>query len=432
VSFVFFCSIFSISICAARAEEYRVQPGDDVSAALAGLKAGDVLLVEPGVYTNHWQIPALKGTAEKPIIIRGVGNRQQTGEENPNHPSLDRLGTGGTEARRGREGDGAAFPFVPNRNPAPVRSRERGGSGGFRAIEPKTVIRPVNGRDGIVFWPGKAEHVVLENIRVENAARGGIVVFDSKHIAIRNCEVVSNRVWGIQTCLSDYITVSNCAALGSIEEHGVYFSTTDHPMVVDSRIVGNKCCGIHLNAGLAEGGDGMITGGIFRNNLIEGNGRGGGAAINMDGVERSVVSGNVLLDNHAGGIVNFCQDGKAVGSSNRIEGNTIYFAPGEGRYGIGMNGGTGNVCMSNSVVIGSGPALSVRRGTVRGLVSDHNAFYVHGGGRIVRRGVWWYGLKSWQKAFKRDLHSRMLTKKEVETIREKWGISEGDGSVARR
>lgn len=377
-------AVAGLLLCCAQftpAAEQRVKPSDDVNEVLKTLKAGDVLVVEPGVYTNHWQVPDLKGTAEKPIVIRG---RKRP---SPGHSS-----------RPLPEGE-------------VKRSREQ------PRVSPAVVIRPTNGRDGIVFWPGKARHIVLENLRVEKAKRGGIVVFGSSNITIRNCEVVSNGVWGIQTCMSDVVTVSNCVARGSVKEHGIYFSTTDHPVVVDSLIYNNNGCGIHLNAGLEEGGSGMITGGVFRRNLIFENGRGGGAGINMDGVEQSVVAENTLFCNYAGGIVNFCQDGKTVGSGNRIEGNTIYVEPGQGRYGVRLKGGRENVCVSNTLVCGEGPALDVRRGTVTDVKSDHNAFYSHDGGRIVRRGLWWYGLEGWQKGFGRDVSSGMMRRNDVERLR---------------
>ena len=64
-----------------------------------------------------------------------------------------------------------------------------------------------------------------------------------------------------------------------------------------------------MNGDLSQGGDGLISNALVEDNVIYGNGAGGGSGINMDGVTDSVVRNNLLYDNHASGISLYQIDG---------------------------------------------------------------------------------------------------------------------------
>jgi hypothetical protein len=248
--------------------------------------------------------------------------------------------------------------------------------------------------------------VILEGLTIRNASRAGVVVNRCRHITIRNCVLTGNRKWGVQTCLSKHVTVEYCETSGATVQHGIYFSTTDHPVARGCRIHHNVGCGIHFNGDESEGGDGMITGGLVEDNLIYENGRLGGAAVNMDGVENTVVRNNLIFNNQAGGIVSFHVDGARSGAGNQFCGNTVYFAPGAGRYALSINETAGGaVVRSNVLVCGRGPALVVDRTSAGGLAGDRNLFFLHGGGAPCRLGNAALELAAWQAATGQDRNS---------------------------
>jgi hypothetical protein len=196
--------VFLLLPAVALARDVVVAPGQPLADKARQLQPGDRLVLKPGVYRGSLTFSGLSGTAQAPITIHG-----ETGAQ----------------------------------------------------------IQPTE-RDGILFWPKTCQYIIVEGIKIEGAARAGIVIGNSQHIVIRNCVLGNNGIWGVQTTMSDHITVENCELYGSKREHGVYFSTTDHPIARNNRIHDNAGCGIHNNGDANEGGDGMITGGLYENNLI--------------------------------------------------------------------------------------------------------------------------------------------------------------------
>ncbi|MBN1671852.1 MAG: right-handed parallel beta-helix repeat-containing protein [Kiritimatiellae bacterium] len=336
--------------------EYAVQPGQSVAATAKQLKPGDALLLRAGLYRESIELGGLRGNAANPIVIRGErgsvnGRRQKTGEADPvRQPGGD--------------------VFLP------------------------VIIEP-GGRDGILLYGGCA-HVRIETLQVRRASRAGIVVNGSQDITVRDCVVTDSGTWGIQTCLCDRIAVEACRVQGTRREHGVYFSTTDHPVVRRCTIRDNAGCGIHLNGDRHEGGDGMITGALLEWNVVSGNGRAGGAAINMDGVERAIVRGNLVYGNHAGGIVTFRHDGVRFGAQNVFSNNTVRFGAGRGRFGLYLAGGANHTVTHNILVCGAGPAFRVAAESVAGLKSENNVFFAPGSHAAIRLGWRNRTLRDWQ------------------------------------
>jgi nitrous oxidase accessory protein NosD len=326
---------------AAVAATVVVEPGQPVAAKLARLRAGDVLLLKAGRHREGLAVGHLNGTQSSPVWIRG---------------------------------------------------------------EPGAVIVPA-GRDGILLYPGKSSYVVIEGLRVEDAPRAGILVANSHHVLIRNCTLGDNGVWGVQTMGSDHVRVENCEIYGSKQQHGIYFSTTDHPVARGNRIHDNRRCGIHTNGDKGEGGDGMITGALYENNVIYRNGS-SGAAINLDGVEKSVVRNNLIYENRAGGIVSFHSDGDHTGSGNEVTQNTVYFTPGAGRFGLQLRGGARDTVVTDNILVcGRGPALEVDRDSLRGLRSDRNLLLRLSSTAPVELDGGTMTLKEWQAETSQDSRS---------------------------
>ncbi len=256
---------------------------------------------------------------------------------------------------------------------------------GVKGEKDKPVV--LRGEDGTVIyadrWDGirleNCEYVTVENITVINGKRAGIIVFASKYIIIKECIIKKGWKWGIQTCLSDFVSVIDCDISGSIREHGIYFSTTDHPVVKNCKVYNNRGCGIHFNGDKSEGGDGMISDGLVSDNIIYGNAVGGGAAINMDSAERMVIKNNKIYGNRAGGITSFCEDGAHAGAGNKIINNSVKFEKGQGRYALQLfNGSTDSIVKDNILVCGRGPALEIDKESLPGLVCKENIFKVIG------------------------------------------------------
>lgn len=345
-SYVYIAILFLVLVCGGESDgaEHTLSLGEMFDAKVGALKPGDVLLVKKGIHTGGWTIGGLKGTAQKPIVIRG----------------------------------------------------EKG-----------AVLKPAREREGIIFWGGGgSSHVVIENLAVRDASRAGIIVSGSHHITIRNCTISSNGVWGVQTCLSDSVTVENCEIYGSVKEHGIYFSTTDHPVVRNCTIHDNAGCGIHMNGDKSEGGDGLISHGLMEGNIIYRHGKRGGAGINMDGVENTVVKNNLLYENLSGGIVSFVQNGLRSGEGNRFEGNTVVFDNGKGRFGLSFIGGSeSTVVRRNILVCGRGPAVLTDAGSLSGLLSDHNIYWTLNNDLPFAIGEQRVELKGWRARTGQDQSS---------------------------
>jgi len=336
-----------------KSEEKYISPEDDYNLIIRQLKPGDILHLKPGIYHTGWVLSGIKGRSDKPVIISGG-----TGTNNTNENA-------------------------------------------------KVVFRPQTERDGILFYGEPSENVIVDGIHFEHAKRGGVIINGSKYITIRNCTFSSNGYWGVQTCMSDFITIENCVLAWSRKEHGIYFSTTDHPVAQNNYIHHNNRCGIHMNGDEKEGGDGMISYGIIRHNRISLNGVDGGAAINMDGVEKTIIQENFIENNFAGGIVSFCEDGRESGSGNEFLGNVIVFKEKKGRYGIKITGiPEGIKIFSNEFFCCKCPAVELEAGKkLSGFSSDKNKFqgnvrseyFLYGGKRL--------NIREWNNVTGQDKYS---------------------------
>jgi hypothetical protein len=127
----------------------------------------------------------------------------------------------------------------------------------------------------------------------------------------------------------------------------------------------NAGCGLQLNADLSQGPDGIISGAVIEGNVIWNNGTAGGAAINLDGVQTSIIRNNLLFGNHASGIALFMIDGATGPANDEVLNNTIDM-PMDGRWALLIKSAAGPVTIRNNVL--------VHRNTARGgiLWGDSN------------------------------------------------------------
>ena len=259
----------------------EADPWASLQHAADSVSAGDTVIVHPGDYVGMYI--DVSGTAGSPIVFRGA--------------------------------DGEAMPRVVADN----------------ATTP----------DGINVEGG--DHIVIEGFQVDGRGRAGIRAVLCEHVTIRGNSMDANDRWGILTGFCDDLLIESNVATGSIVEHGIYVSNSgDRPTVRGNVLANNNANGLHMNGDVFAGGDGVISDALVENNVIFGNGTGGGSGINCDGVQSSLIRNNLIYDTHASGISLYQIDGGQPATGNEVLNNTIVVAS-DGRWGINIqDGSTGN------------------------------------------------------------------------------------------
>lgn len=234
-----------------------------------------------------------------------------------------------------------------------------------------------NSRDAINLHD--CENVIIEGLAVTEAERAGIFLDHGKHIIVRNCRAFDNGKWGIFTSFASDFLLEGNECSGSGIEHGIYHSNSGDNFIIRGNIVhSNNGNGIHLNGDPEYGGDGVISRGIIEGNIIYGNGRAGGAAINMTHVQDVVVRNNVLFKNKSGAITFYQDHGTQAQGSKRalVIYNTIYFDENEGRAPaiVGMTS-EGFAFFNNMVISGkTKTAYEINAINLPSVISDYNHF----------------------------------------------------------
>ncbi len=198
-----------------------------------------------------------------------------------------------------------------------------------------------------------ADYVIVDGFIVNDmtGSGNGIRVVVSDNCIVRNCSCDNNAERGILTGFTDDILIENNICTNALDEHGIYVSnSSDRPIVRYNECYGNNAIGIHMNADVTLGGDGIISDAqIYGNRLYDNN---LAAGINMDGLENPVVYNNVIYNNHfAQGIALFQQDGAIATQGAKIYNNTI-IVPSDGRWGILVNVGSNpNTDILNNIIL---------------------------------------------------------------------------------
>ncbi|MGE5804751.1 MAG: T9SS type A sorting domain-containing protein, partial [Ignavibacteria bacterium] len=161
----------------------------------------------------------------------------------------------------------------------------------------------------------------------------------------------------------------------SIDEHGIYVSnSSDRPVVKNNQCFGNNGCGLHFNGDISMGGDGIIINAVIEGNILHDNGLGGGSAINMDGVQESIIINNLIYNNHATGIAMYMIDAAEGSKNNKVYNNTI-INPSDARWGIiAVNGSTGNILYNNIIINHHNfrGSISIDESSTENFISDYN------------------------------------------------------------
>ena len=338
----------------------QAAPCRQIRKALTLLKPGDTVLVATGSYLG-FDAARINGTASAPITIKA---------ESP-------LGPRGSNVR-----------IMP------------------------TTDRSDN-RDTIHIGPGSS-YIVLDGLTSFDAVRAAVRIDASSHIAIRNSIFGNNVRWGIFTNHSDYVMLENNECYGSRREHGIYFSNSgDYPSAIGNIIHDNNQAGIHVNGDASQPGDGIISNGLVAKNIIYNNGRGGGAAINMDGTQHTVVSNNILYNNHANGITAYRIDAAGGPKGNQIYNNTIVMSP-DARFAVLFGQTSGRNTMQNNILYNlnsrrGGISYISERTDVPNVDSDYNIFGKEAPKIAVDDGSKYYTLSQWQTLKRSELHSAVAS-----------------------
>lgn len=253
---------------------------------------------------------------------------------------------------------------------------------GGKAIITKTTDRGINNPNNIVVW--QCTRVVFDGLQSFQAGSAGMRIVECSQVTVRNCVFGDNQRWGIVTSHSDDLLIENNDCYGSIEQHGIYVANSgDRPVVRGNRFHGNGGSGLRSNGDVIQGGDGIITGAVFENNIIYNNGTLGGAAMNLDGLQDGIIRNNVLYDNHATGIALFKGGGAEGPKGMKVLNNTVIMA-GDGRYNLRITDAIGPILVRNNFLYNAntikGPFSWNTPQDAAWTDSDFNAF---GGGRFV-------------------------------------------------
>lgn len=254
-----------------------------------------------------------------------------------------------------------------------------------------------------------ASYVVIEGFEVSRAGRAGIRSVVNHHVTIRKNRTDQNGMWGIFSGYSDYIVIENNVTTRSHNEHGIYVSSaTDHPVIRENQVWGNRVNGIHLNSGTGQ----LVTGALVERNTIFDNGAGGGSGINADGLQKSLIQSNLLYGNHGSGISLYRDTGDRPAFQNAIVNNTVV-QPADGRWALNIqNASTGNTACNNILLHESRSkgSICVAIDCLDGFHCDHN---ILSNGFSTNRGITVMDLQKWRQATRQDRDSIIAAPKDL-------------------
>ncbi len=245
----------------------------------------------------------------------------------------------------------------------------------FKAVNQNVVIDQHNYKtnDGINIE--NADWIVIDGFKVINQPRAGMRIAVSDFVVIKNNYCTQNNTWGIFTGFTNDILIENNICSYSAQQHGIYVSNSgDRPIVRNNECFSNTGCGIQLNADVSQGGDGIISNAVIEGNILHDNGTGGGSAINLDGVQNSVIYNNLIYNNHATGIALFMIDGAEGSKNNKVYNNTI-INPQDARWAMLVNSGSTGDTLYNNIFINHHSfrgSISVDESSIQNFFSDYN------------------------------------------------------------
>jgi len=220
-----------------------------------------------------------------------------------------------------------------------------------------------------------ADYIEINGFRCLSQPRNGIRFALANHCIARNNFCDNSQKRGIFTGFTDDLLLEFNVCSNSIDEHGIYVSNSSDRSIIRYNICHhNHGGGIQINADVSQGGDGISTDPEIYGNIIYENGLGGGAGINLDGVQSALIYNNLLYQNHASGIALFQLDGAAPSINAQIVYNTIINAS-DARWCILAVNGSSGAQVYNNIIINQHPwkgSIALDPDAVPGFNSDYN------------------------------------------------------------
>ncbi|WZP01133.1 DUF4082 domain-containing protein (plasmid) [Isosphaeraceae bacterium EP7] len=244
------------------------------------------------------------------------------------------------------------------------------------------------------------------------AAGGGIGVnFSNNTIQLRQVDQC-----GMMTSFTTDLLVQNNKVSGGYDT-GIYVANSAvRPTVRGNTVTNVLGNGLLLNGDSSQGGNGLIPGALVENNIITNVGMGGslakygpGSAINLGGVQNSVIRNNIIANAHAKGLT-VAQLQSSQGSTNNLIANNTIMVAADGQSALRLaDASTGNTIINNVLYSastnGTDGTVIASAASLTGMKMDYNAvaprFSADEGSSSLT-------LSQWQTKYAFDTHSILL------------------------
>ncbi len=215
--------------------------------------------------------------------------------------------------------------------------------------------------------------VVLEGFTVQRDGAPGIGIgaHDARPHAPMRGLVIRNNVVRDSGSTNIYLSqaaesvIEGNVASGSVQSHGIYLANagSDDTIVRGNNCYGNAKNGIHFNGDLASTGDGLQRGLTIEANILHGNRANG---LNLDGVQASRVSNNLVFGNGRHALRAYAIDGAAGPVALTLVNNTFV---GNGGWAVKLSEDGGGHTFFNNILLSTAGSIVVGNPE---FTSDHN------------------------------------------------------------
>ena len=235
-----------------------------------------------------------------------------------------------------------------------------------RAQASAAVITGTEPQSGESIRINNASHVVVEGFTVVRngmagfglTARGATPTSPMVDVVVRNNTVSDSQSTNIYLSEVSGSLVEGNVSYGSLASHGLYLANggTDDTVVRGNTLYGNSVNGLHMNGDSSVGGDGLHTGITIEGNVILDN---GANAMDLDGVQNSVIRNNVAYGNGRHALRVFQIDAAAGAGTLTVVNNT--FLTGSGGVPVRLTQDVGGHIIFNNILLpgAGGASISV-------------------------------------------------------------------------
>ena len=250
-----------------------------------------------------------------------------------------------------------------------------------------------------------ADHVTVERFRVVSIPGVGIRSAGNTGVVVRHNTVNNCADAGIAARMSQGVVIESNVAAHSAAGPGIDVTGgADDPVVRGNRVFGNVASGIRLAGDTAAGGDGVITGAAVDRNTTFGNGGSGGAEIEFDGVQTSLVRNNLLYRARGHGVWLRRNSASAGSINNSVVNNTVVVADGGG-WALRLSDGASGTTARNNVLVSDSRAFGSIEATADSLPGSSSDYGVMTDG--FSDGTEIYALADWKTRTGQEAHSRV-------------------------